>query len=158
MAQPEQARARSKAYAALAAEDASGAARQPNDRAAVAAAAQIDTRLAGLEAWTALSIQMEGRAVTLDRPLGQHLFAATQQLASRMQQQSRSVPEVPGAEPTLRLSILSQGQTLAVLELWDESALWRRPGQADVRASIATAEVQALLLEARLFLASSPPH
>jgi hypothetical protein len=155
MAQPEQARVRSKAYSPLAAEDASGVARQLNG---AAAAAQTDTRLAGLEAWTVLSIQMEGRAVTLDRPLGEHLFATAQRLALRMQQQSTPVAGVPGAEPTLRLSILSQGQTLAVLELWAESALWRRPGQADVRSSIASAEAQALLLEARLFLASSPSH
>jgi hypothetical protein len=148
-------RVRSKAYATLAAEDASGVARQLNG---AAAAVQTDTRLAGLEAWTVLSIQMEGRAVTLDRPLGEHLFAVTQRFASRMQQQPTAVSGVAGTEPTLRLRILSQGQTLAVLELWDESALWRRPGQADVRANITSAEAQALLLEARLFLASSPPH
>jgi hypothetical protein len=148
-------RVRSKAYSALAAEDASGVARQLNG---ATAAVQTDTRLAGLEAWTVLSIQMEGRAVTLDRPLGEHLFATAQRLASRMQQPSTPVSGVPGAEPTLRLRILSQGQTLAIMELWDESALWRRPGQADVRANITSAEAQALLLEARLFLASSPPH
>ena len=117
--------------------------------------AQPNQAASGLESWTRLQVQVDGRSSTLDRAQGQSLFAHLQALAQRLVQVPGDAFAVPAGEPALRLTVLSQDQMLAVLHLWDGVALWQRQGQVDQQAELEPAELQALLLLARQALAAS---
>jgi hypothetical protein len=113
--------------------------------------------LAGLEAWTALRVQVDGHATTLDRAKGQSLYASMVRLARQIPPAPLAPPAAPASEPVLRLTVLSQGQTLAVMGLWDGTVLWQHPAQANVIGNIAAADVEALLQRARQALAADIP-
>ena len=118
----------------------------------------------GLEDWTAIQIQTRGRLVTLDREQAQSLFAAVVRLVRQMRQTAtdpRTSPALPAPEPTMRLTVVSQGptqlQTQAVMVLWDDTVLWQRPMQDDVLARVPAADVQALLQLARQSIRTDVP-
>jgi hypothetical protein len=113
--------------------------------------------LTGLEAWMALRVQMEEQSMTLDRAQGQRLYARMVRLVRQTSAALLPPSVVPATEPALRLTVLSQGQTLAVMGLWDGTVLWHRPAQADVIASVSAADAQALLQLARQALAADIP-
>lgn len=131
---------------------------------APAAKAQSSANLSGLEGWSAIQIQMHGRLVTLDREQAQSLFAGMLRLARQLRQtptESRTSPALPATEPTLRLTVVSQGpaqrETQAVMVLWDDAVLWQRPTKDDVIASVPAADVQALLQLARQSIGTDVP-
>jgi hypothetical protein len=83
-----------------------------------------------------------------------------QRQVRRMAQMSGPATTAPVNEPTLRLTLLSQGQSVATLVLWTDTALWQRPGQPGLLSGIGPAEAQALLQPAQQALAagnSAPP-
>ena len=123
--------------------------------AALESSDQASASVAGLQAWTQLSVQMRSRSATLDRDQGRPLFARLQVLTLRMAQEPRTTGAVPGTEPSLQLTVLSNGNALAVLRLWDGVALWQRPDQAAVLFGVSAAETQAWLLLAEQALAAS---
>jgi hypothetical protein len=132
---------------------------------APATMANSSADLSGLEGWTAIQIQTRGRLVTLDREQAQSLFAAVVRLVQQMRQtpaESRTSPALPAPEPTMRLTVVSQGpmqlQTQAVMVLWDDTVLWQRPMQDDVLARVPAADVQALLQLARQSIRTDVPE
>jgi hypothetical protein len=122
--------------------------------------AQPGTDLSGLDSWTAMRVQMQGRLITLDRAQAQKLFAGMVRLVRQMGQMPaapRTPPGAPATEPVLRLTVVSQGQTLAVLVLWDAAGQWQRPAKDDVTGSVSAADVQALLQLARQSMGADAP-
>jgi hypothetical protein len=92
----------------------------------------------------------------LDRAQGRPLYARLQVLTLSVAQELGATGAAPVTEPSLQLTVLSQGQLLAVLRLWDGVALWQRPGQADLLNGISAADTQAWLQLAEQALAASP--
>jgi hypothetical protein len=104
-------------------------------------------------------VELEGRTVTLNGADGQRLFAAAiQRLAMRAKPLPDPLSAVPRTAPKLRLRILAQGQTLAVMYLWDKTALWRRPGQVDLWTDLAPDEMSDMLQLAHQALAPDAPE
>jgi hypothetical protein len=122
--------------------------------------AQPGTDLSGLDSWTAMRIQVQGRLITLDRAQAQKLFAGMVRLVRQLGQMPaapRTPSGAPATEPVLRLTVVSQGQTLAVLVLWDATGQWQRPAKDDVTGSVSAADVQALLQLARQSMGADAP-
>jgi hypothetical protein len=122
--------------------------------------AQSSTDLSGLDSWTAMRVQMQGRLITLDRAQAQKLFAGMVRLVRQLGQMPaapRTPSGAPATEPVLRLTVVSQGQTLAVLVLWDATGQWQRPAKDDVTGSVSAADVQALLQLARQSMGAEAP-
>ena len=127
---------------------------------------QSSADLSGLDGWTAMQVQMQGRTTTLNRAQAQKLFAGMVRQVQQMrrigqigqsQAASRNPAAVPATEPILRLTVVSQAQTKAVMVLWDDTVLWQRPTRDDVIASATAADVQALLQLARQSLGADAP-
>ena len=110
-----------------------------------------------------MQIQLQGRTTTLNRAQAQTLFAGMVRLVRQMQQRGlppvapRTPSSVAATDPILRLTVLSQAQTQAVMVLWDDTVLWQRPTSDDVLASASAADVQALLQLARQALGADAP-
>lgn len=110
----------------------------------------------GLQSWTGLRVEMEGRSVSLDRVQGLPLFAKLRSLASRLSPGAATEWAPPATPPLVRLTVLSQDLALADMRLWQDRLQWSRAGQVDVLATLAPADLEALLRLARQALAASP--
>jgi hypothetical protein len=130
---------------------------------------QASVDLSGLDGWTAMQVQMQGRTTTLNRAQAQKLFAVMVRQVQQMRQMrqfgrigqspstSRNPATLPATEPVLRLTVVSQGQPQAVMVLWDDTVLWQRPAKDDVIGSATGADVQALLQLARQSMGADAP-
>jgi hypothetical protein len=111
---------------------------------------QASADLSGLDGWTAMQVQMQGHTKALNLAQAQKLFSRMVRLARQMRPlgdmpvASRNPTAVPANEPALRLTVMSQDQTLAVMVLWDDTVLWQRPTKVDVMGSASAYDVQAL--------------
>jgi hypothetical protein len=94
----------------------------------------------------------------LTRAQGRRLSARLEVLALRLALEPATTVAVPAAKPDVRLTVLSKGEVLATLFLWDNTALWQRPGQPDVRGRITPTEAQdiQMLLEQALAASAEP--
>lgn len=110
----------------------------------------------GLESWTGLRVEMEGRSVSLDRVQGRQLFARLRSLASRLSPGAATEWAPPATPPLVRLTVLLQDQPLADMRLWQDRLQWSRPGQPDALATLAPADLETLLRLARQAVAARP--
>jgi hypothetical protein len=124
---------------------------------------QASADLSGLDGWTAMQLQMRGHTKALNRAQAQKLFSGMVRLARHMRQlgdmpvASRDPTAVPANEPALRLTVMSQDQTLAVMVLWDDTVLWQRPTKVDVMGIASASDVQALQQLARESIGADAP-